>query len=137
MSAWLLAAAGLADGVDLDDVLYVAGLIVALGAATAVLVKCVRAAWECLHQVAADTAATRAALFPEGGPSLTEQVAALRREMQPNGGSSLRDQTTRIETRQLELRTQVGALSDDVQELKAETARQGDRIDRHIDKHAD
>lgn len=130
-----LASAGLADGLDWDDVLYTAGLIIAVGAAVAVLWRAGRAAFACIHQISGDTRVIRAALFPESGPSLPDQVAELRAQMRPNGGSSMRDQLTRVETRQLELRTQVGALSQDVHELKTETDRQGERLDRHIDRH--
>lgn len=138
----LVASAGLQDGLDWDDVLYAAGLIVAVAAAATVLWKAGRAAFLCIHQIQVNTAAIRAELHPEQGPSMVDQVAALRvqmtalrAELRPNGGSSLRDQTNRIEQKQGQIVTRIDGLVDDVREVKVETDRQGERLDRHIDKH--
>ena len=135
MTDLVIAATGLQDGFDTDDIIYLATLITVSAAAALVVLRAVRAAWRCVHQISMDTAAVRLALYPERGPSILERIASLERELKPNGGSTLRDQTTRIETRQMELRTKMSALVDDVREIKEETDRQGDRLDRHIDKH--
>lgn len=138
----LVASAGLQDGVDWDDVLYVALLIVAVAGAVTALWKAGRAAFLCIHQIQVNTAAIRAELHPSEGPSLVEQfaalrteVTALRAELRPNGGSSLRDQTNRIERTQERIVTRVDAVAQDVADVKAETDRQGARLDLHIDKH--
>ncbi len=126
----LVAAVGLNDGVDWDDVGYAAALVVAVLTAGALLWRLTRSTWQCLHQISVDTAASRAAL-----PGLTERMAALEAQMRPNGGTSLRDQVTRIETRQIEFRSRMDAMGQDVVELKDETVRQGQRLDAHIDRH--